>query len=103
MLETLLVALPVIAQYSSSTSSSGSAGAAAGSFLFLLFYGILWLVMGYVLSKVFDKAGITGWWGYVPFLNTWGLVKIAGRDPLWFVLLFIPCVNFVVWVILSID
>ncbi len=53
--------------------------------------------------KVFAKAGQPGWAAIVPFYNTYVLCKIAGRPGWWFILLFIPFVNFIVFAIVAID
>jgi|SRR5688572_24339018 hypothetical protein len=51
--------------------------------------------------QVFVKAGEPGWAAIVPFYNAWVFVKIAGKEPLWFILLFIPCVNIVIAILVS--
>jgi hypothetical protein len=53
--------------------------------------------------KVFEKAGKPGWAAIVPFYNTWILMEVAGRPGWWFFLLFIPFVNIVIWIIVSLD
>ncbi|GEL94016.1 DUF5684 domain-containing protein [Cellulomonas composti] len=67
-------------------------------------------LVGYLLVSlgimgVFVKAGQPGWMGFVPILNTFVLLKVAGKPLWWFVLLLIPLVNLVVailiWVSLS--
>ncbi len=53
--------------------------------------------------KMFEKAGEAGWISLIPFYNTYTLFRIAGRNGLGFLLLFIPIVNIVVYVMLAID
>jgi hypothetical protein len=66
--------------------------------LFCLFLcGVLLVISGW---KVFEKAGQPGWAALVPIYQYWILVKIVGKPPLWFGLLFIPCVNFVILILL---
>lgn len=45
------------------------------------------------LAKAFQKAGIASWKAYVPFYNTWEIVKIAGIRKHWFYWQFIPIVG----------
>src|SRR5690349_23407844 len=45
------------------------------------------------LAKAFQKAGIAPWKAYVPFYNTWEIVKIAGIRKHWFYWQFIPIVG----------
>jgi Family of unknown function (DUF5684) len=53
--------------------------------------------------KVFAKAGQPGWAAIIPIVNIYFLCKVAGRPGWWLILMFIPIVNFVIWIILSID
>ena len=45
------------------------------------------------LYKMFQKAGITPWKAYVPFLNTWEIVKATQIRKHWFFWQFIPIVG----------
>ena len=40
------------------------------------------------------------WYAWVPFLNVYLAVRIAGRRVVWTVLLFVPVVNIVIYVLL---
>ena len=53
--------------------------------------------------KTFAKAGHPGWAAIIPIYNVWILLKIVGRPGWWLLLFFIPLVNFVVGVLVSID
>jgi len=53
--------------------------------------------------KVFEKAGQPGWASIVPLYNLYILIKIAGRQWWWFLLMLVPLVNFVICAIISID
>lgn len=68
---------------------------------------IVWFVLAVValvgLWKMFQKAGKPGWAAIVPIYNVIVLLQIVGRPVWWLVLLFIPFVNLVVGIILSID
>lgn len=77
--------------------------AGAGGLVMLLIY--LGLVLIYVAGmwQVFQKAGQKGWFAIIPILNLYVLIKIAGRESWWLILALIPCVNFVVLAIVSID
>ena len=52
---------------------------------------------------VFTKAGKPGWASVIPFYNMWVFVEICGKPPLWFVLLFIPCVHIFVAILLNFE
>jgi hypothetical protein len=80
----------------------GAGGAAAGG-LFMLIQ--LALIVGFIAGmwKTFVKAGKPGWGAIIPIYNVILLLEIAGR-PLWWILLFlIPFVNFIVFIIVSMD
>jgi uncharacterized membrane protein YoaK (UPF0700 family) len=55
------------------------------------------------LWKIFEKAGKPGWAGIVPIYNAIVLLEIVGRPLWWFILLLVPCVGFVVGILLCID
>lgn len=55
------------------------------------------------LWKMFVKAGKPGWAAIVPIYNVIVLLQVVGRPLWWLVLLFIPFVNIVVGIILSVD
>lgn len=55
------------------------------------------------LWKLFEKAGEPGWAAIIPIFNVIVLLKIAGRPVWWVVLYFIPIVNIVAAIIVSID
>ncbi|TAK90010.1 MAG: signal peptidase I [Burkholderiaceae bacterium] len=53
--------------------------------------------------KVFEKAGQPGWGALVPIYNGYLMAKVAGRPGWWLILMFIPLVNFIIAIILSLD
>ena len=56
------------------------------------------------LWKIFVKAGRPGWEGIIPIYNNYVLVtQIIGRPILFFILMFVPCVNFVIGIMILID
>src|SRR6266568_2584250 len=54
-------------------------------------------------AKFFSRAGQPGWVAIIPIVNTYFLCRVAGRPGWWVILMFIPFVNFIVWIIISID
>jgi hypothetical protein len=54
--------------------------------------------------KTFEKAGQPGWAAIVPFYNMYVLtVEIARKEILWFILMFVPCINIVAVILVCID
>ena len=53
--------------------------------------------------KTFTKAGKPGWASIIPFYNFYVMFEIVGRPGWWLLLLFVPFVNFVVYILLAID
>lgn len=53
--------------------------------------------------KMFQKAGRPGWAVLIPIYNAYVLLKVAGRPGWWLLLAFIPLVNLVIFIIVSID
>jgi len=79
--------------------------AAAGVFITLMMLVSLAVLVIVIASMwvVFTKAGQPGWAAIIPIYNVIVLLEIIGRPLWWIVLLFIPCVNVVVPIVLSID
>lgn len=84
------------------SDSGGAAAAGAGIFLFLIY---LVVIVVYIAGmwKAFEKAGQPGWAAIIPIYNIYIWTKIVGREAWWIVLFFIPCVNIIAAVVLSID
>lgn len=81
-------------------------GSAAGAIVGLLVLVVELAVFAVVIAgmwKLFVKAGQPGWAAIVPIYNTYVMTQIVGRPILWFILTFIPCVNFVAMVLIMID
>ncbi|MCB0339628.1 MAG: hypothetical protein KDD53_08490, partial [Bdellovibrionales bacterium] len=50
--------------------------------------------------KMYQKAGRQGWECLIPFYNFFVLLGIIGKPWWWFLLLFIPIVNFVIMILI---
>jgi signal peptidase I len=55
------------------------------------------------LFKMFQKAGIPGWKAFIPFLNTWEIVKAAHISRHWFFWQFIPIVGWFISIWLMVE
>jgi hypothetical protein len=53
--------------------------------------------------KIYTKAGRPGWAAIIPFYNIWVLLEIIGRPGWWILLFFIPFVNIIIALLVSID
>jgi len=73
-----------------------------GGTFWILILGVMLVVIAGVW-KTFVKARQPGWACLVPFYNVWVMLKIADRPGWWIILLFIPLVNLVVAVMVSIS
>jgi len=75
---------------------------AAGSPFFgipMLFWFAVVVVTLVGLWKVFVKAGQPGWGCIIPIYNAYCLIKIAGKEWWWLLLLFIPFVNIIIGIL----
>lgn len=61
---------------------------------------IYFLIAGW---KIFEKAKQPGWKAIIPIYNTYTLLKILGKPGWWLLLLFIPLINFIIMIIISLD
>lgn len=73
-----------------------------GALFYIIYFGFIALMIASTW-KIFTKAGQPGWAAIVPIYNTIVLLKIAGKPVWWFLLLFIPLVNFVVAIMLTVS
>ncbi len=73
--------------------------------IFLLIPIYIAVIGFYIMAswKIYEKAGRPGWNCIVPIYNYYVLLEIVGRPPLWVILLFIPIVNIVIYIIVTID
>lgn len=70
---------------------------------FLLFW-LAWLALVIIGGwKMFEKAGQPGWAILIPIYNFYIMLKIAGRPGWWLLLCFLPLVNLVIVIVVSID
>jgi len=69
----------------------------------VLIYLAVVLLMVIAMWKVFVKAGQPGWAILIPIYNTIVLIQIAGKPVWWFLLMFIPFVNFVIAIIVLLE
>jgi signal peptidase I len=63
--------------------------------LILIYFATLW--------KIFDKAGVKSWKGFVPVLNLIETLKIAGKPWWWVFLYLIPGINLLMLVVLHVE
>lgn len=73
-------------------------GNGLGSVLFLTYYVLLAVAMW----RVFSKAGYPGILAFIPIVNWFIQVKIAGFSAWWGLLAIIPIVNLVFFVIVAV-
>jgi hypothetical protein len=55
------------------------------------------------LWMTLQKAGKPGWGAIIPFYNAYLVIKMAGRPGWWLILYFIPFVNIIMHLIVSLD
>ena len=71
--------------------------------LYFLFFAIALVINGFVWAGAFAKAGYAKWKAYVPFYNTWIMVKMVGRPESHFWFLFIPYFNIYMMIVIMND
>jgi hypothetical protein len=82
-------------------TTNGASGLSGGTMLIVEIIWIVLVVAG--LWKMFVKAGQPGWGAIIPFYNIYLMIKVAGRPGWWLILYFIPFVNIVIQLIVSVD
>jgi hypothetical protein len=81
-------------------TSGQTAGAGAGGSIVFVVVGIFILA---AMWRVYTKAGQPGWAVIVPFYNIYIMLRIAGRPGWWLILYFIPFVNLIIAILVSVD
>ncbi|QDS92924.1 hypothetical protein FF011L_16790 [Roseimaritima multifibrata] len=89
-------------QLNNGDAAAGIVGAICGLVIFVIYIAVLILVIA-GMWKVFVKAGKPGWAAIVPIYNIIVLLEIAKRPLWWVVLFFIPLVNFIIAILVSLD
>ena len=97
----LMLSGMVLAQDTGYEAAGGAAGAIVGLLFTLIWLAVMVLVIA-GMWKVFVKAGKPGWACLIPIYNMIVLLEIAGKELWWIILLFIPVVNFVILIPVSI-
>ena len=86
--------------YTDATSSEVDPAVAAAVFAGMMLFTFVFIALTYVihaflLSRIFQKAGVEQWKAWVPVYNSWVLLELGGQQGFWAILLFIPFVNIV--------
>lgn len=90
--------------YGTTSSDTSAAGAlAALSLFYLIFFVISWAIGGIAWAGAFKKAGYEPWKAFVPFYNTWIMVKMTGRPESHFWFTFIPYFNIYMLIVIYND
>jgi hypothetical protein len=85
--------------YLATTNGDGNAAMTVGIIVVALC--IILVLAG--LWKTFAKARRAGWMSLIPLLNTYVIIRMAGRPRWWIVLYLIPFVNIVAHLVVSLD
>ncbi len=78
-------------------------GGGGVGFVFLLIWLLVLVVVIAGFWKTFVKAGKPGIVSIIPIANIVFLLEIAGRPIWWVILFFIPLVNLIIVIVVSID
>ena len=63
-------------------------------------FAVSYVLGAIAYMKIFEKAGVTSWYAWVPFLNIYWLTKIATGNGWLFLLILIPCAGSLIYLIL---
>ncbi|WP_129587137.1 DUF5684 domain-containing protein [Arthrobacter alpinus] len=99
---------PYSSDYDYSNESTMSSADAAGLIMlimgiYLLIFAVAWLINGFAWAGAFSKAGHPKWKAFVPFYNSWIMVKMVGRPESHFWFLFIPYFNIYMMIVIMND
>ncbi len=79
-------------------------GGGIGAITWLIILAI-YLYFAYCQFKIAQKVGqnSTAWWAFIPVLNIFQWIQLAGRPWYWFIFCLIPFVNIIIMAVLWID
>ena len=78
-------------------------GGIVGGFLFFLIYMAVIVIVIASQWKIFVKAGKPGWACLIPIYNVIVLLEIVRKPLWWIVLFFVPFVNFVIAIMITLE
>jgi len=79
-------------------------GAGGGvGFLGTILYIAVIIFLIYCIWRLFEKAGKPGWASIIPVYNYLVELEIIGRPWWWLLLMFVPVVNVVIGIIITLD
>ncbi|RMH11843.1 MAG: signal peptidase I [Planctomycetota bacterium] len=84
-------------------AQNSSSGGGIGALFILVIYLALIILVIAGMWKTFTKAGQPGWACIIPIVNQYFLLKIVGRPWWWLILMFIPIINIIIAIIVSLD
>lgn len=85
-------------------SGAVDTGMALGMLAFVSVFGLaIYLLYGFCLGKILEKAGKPLWTGFVPLYNWLMIIEVVGRPSWWIIGCLIPGVNVVFNILLYID
>ena len=64
---------------------------------------LLFLLPAFGLAKMFEKAGVAKWKAFVPFYNTWMIMKLANRPRHWVFWQAVPIVGWFITISIYIE
>lgn len=82
-------------------SDPGAFGALGVGYIIFMILIAVFIIACY--WKLFVKAGQPGWAAIVPIYNIIVLLQIVGKPVWWIILMFIPCVNIVIALLIYLD
>lgn len=69
-----------------------------GALVVLFILAVTYVISSWFTSRIFKKAGVKSWVGWVPVYNQWKLLELGGQQGFWAVLALLPVINWVAMV-----
>jgi hypothetical protein len=82
--------------------NTGDGGGGGAGLVFAIIIGLVFAVAQIAgMWKMFQKAGIEGWWAIIPIANIYHFVKLSGKEWWWFLVYFVPCIFIVALIVVN--
>ena len=88
------------------TTTTTSAGGGLSLGVLILYFIVIWVIVGLPTYFVYKKAGPNGdppWGAFVPIYGFYIMLKVVGRPGWWLIWIFIPFASFIVLIIVYND
>lgn len=95
--------------YSTSTYTTSGVDNASNAlilgtaFFFMFIFALIsYAVIAFLLGRLYKKAGVPQWVGWVPVYNMWKFLELGNQQGFWAILSFVPFLGLISYIFMAI-